>query len=113
MGHGKERLSQSTGGDKYCDDDNNNCGCGWDGGDCCKKTGNAKQFKYCYKCGCADPSFKEPDCPIENFKGDGICDDENNSQTCEWDGGDCCQKNGGGHRDQFSFCKHCKCKVPP
>ena len=22
---------------RYCDDDNNNCGCAYDGGDCCKE----------------------------------------------------------------------------
>ena len=25
-------------GDGWCDDDNNNAGCAWDGGDCCKGT---------------------------------------------------------------------------
>ena len=29
-------------GDGYCDDVNNICGCGWDGGDCC---GNKKDAK--------------------------------------------------------------------
>ena len=39
-------------GDNFCDDDNNNAGCGWDGGDCCG--GNTD---YCYKCECLDPNF--------------------------------------------------------
>ena len=24
------------------------------------------------------------------FKGDGVCDDNNNNAGCAWDGGDCC-----------------------
>merc|ERR1712045_958243 len=39
-------------GDKYCDDDNNNCGCGWDGGDCC---GSNVNKSYCKECKCLDP----------------------------------------------------------
>jgi len=39
-------------GDKWCDDDNNNCGCAWDGGDCCGK--NVRK-NYCKKCECLDP----------------------------------------------------------
>ena len=39
-------------GDGYCDDVNNNCGCAWDGGDCCGK--NVKK-NYCKKCKCLDP----------------------------------------------------------
>ena len=39
-------------GDKFCDDENNTAGCGWDGGDCCG--GNTD---YCYICKCLDPNF--------------------------------------------------------
>ena len=43
--------------DKWCDDDNNNCGCEWDGGDCCG-TENKYQAPYCTECECKDPSAK-------------------------------------------------------
>merc|ERR1719242_2667750 len=36
-------------GDNYCDDDNNNCGCDFDGGDCC---GNNVNTQYCSVCEC-------------------------------------------------------------
>ena len=40
-------------GDNYCDDENNNCGCEWDGGDCC---GNDVSTQYCSLCECLDPN---------------------------------------------------------
>ena len=40
-------------GDDYCDDDNNNEGCEWDGGDCC---GSNVNTHYCYDCECLDPT---------------------------------------------------------
>jgi len=94
-------------GDQFCDDDNNNCACGWDGGDCCGNNGNMYQYKYCFQCACMDPDFKAPKCPIEKFKGDGVCDDENNIAACDFDGGDCCGDSS--HKDQFKFCKKCDC----
>merc|ERR1711939_616410 len=43
-------------GDGNCDDENNNCRCNWDGGDCCSKTvGGAVKTKYCKACKCLDP----------------------------------------------------------
>ena len=30
------------------------------------------------------------DCAKPFWKGDGSCDDENNTEGCDWDGGDCC-----------------------
>ena len=39
-------------GDGNCDDQNNVCGCDWDGGDCC---GTKKNVQYCTHCGCRDP----------------------------------------------------------
>ena len=41
-------------GDKTCDDENNHCGCGWDGGDCCGTTKDY-DYLYCTKCKCLDP----------------------------------------------------------
>ena len=29
-------------------------------------------------------------CEAPQWKGDGICDDDNNVESCDWDGGDCC-----------------------
>ncbi len=43
-------------GDGFCDDGNNNCGCGWDGGDCCGSSGKLKQYNYCTDCDCLDPA---------------------------------------------------------
>ena len=40
-------------GDNYCDDGNNNEGCGYDGGDCC---GSNVNKTYCQNCECLDPN---------------------------------------------------------
>ena len=88
-------------GDGICDDGNNNAGCAWDGGDCC---GSDKEYMYCTDCACLDCSYSEsciPEgetidgvCGAAAFKGDGICDDNNNNAGCGWDGGDCCGVSG-------------------
>ena len=41
-------------GDGNCDDENNNKGCGYDGGDCCAKTVKGGKVKkdYCKAVGC-------------------------------------------------------------
>jgi len=41
-------------GDGYCDDENNNAECDYDGGDCC---GNSRSNwnKHCQRCTCLDP----------------------------------------------------------
>ena len=36
-------------GDGYCDDDNNNAGCDFDGGDCC---GDNVKKEFCTECKC-------------------------------------------------------------
>ena len=38
-------------GNYYCDDVNNNCGCDWDGGDCCRPD-NWMMDQYCTACKC-------------------------------------------------------------
>ena len=44
-------------GDGICDAGNNNCGCWYDGGDCCGSSGEPKQYAHCGKaCACADPT---------------------------------------------------------
>merc|ERR1712147_291354 len=106
--------------DGNCDDKNNNCGCGWDGGDCCGINGDKFQRSYCKKCECRDPddsSFVvkkgckgKKQCAALDVKGDGRCDDLNNNCGCDWDNGDCCGSSG----DEFQFepCKDCKCLDP-
>ena len=46
-------------------------------------------------------------CGIENWKGDGLCDDQNNVEECEWDGGDCC-----GPFVNLYYCTACQCLDP-
>jgi len=82
-------------GDGNCDDGNNNAGCDFDGGDCCKDT----QHKYCSECAC-----KEGGCSAPDYRGDGHCDDGNNNAGCDFDGGDCCRDT------QHKYCTECACK---
>ena len=42
-----------------------------------------------------------------HLKADGVCDDENNIEECEYDGGDCCGSN-----VVKDHCKECKCLDP-
>ena len=42
-------------GDGYCDDENNNAGCEYDGGDCC---GDSVNPFFCTECQCLDPGMK-------------------------------------------------------
>ena len=47
-------------GDGNCDDDNNNKGCDYDGGDCCEKSnGGSVKKTYCKEVGCGRLS-----CPV-------------------------------------------------
>jgi hypothetical protein len=84
-----------------CCAQNNNCGCAWDGGDCCSA---APDHSYCKACECLDPGYKVPEptdvpcggkCTRPFFIGDNFCDDQNNKCACNWDDGDCC----GGRND--------------
>ena len=47
-------------GDGNCDDENNNKGCEYDGGDCCYKTvsGGVVKKDYCEKVGCTGRHFR-------------------------------------------------------
>jgi len=104
-------------GDKNCDDENNNCRCSWDGGDCCAKTaGGSVNKKYCKVCKCLDPENQsDPNCKgscgAANYKGDGNCDDDNNNCGCGYDGGDCCAKSLK-KAVVKKYCKECKCLDP-
>ena len=47
-------------GDNICDSANNNCGCDWDGGDCCGVTFDETNSKYCKpNCKCLDPNAQQ------------------------------------------------------
>merc|ERR1712110_824459 len=100
--------NQQYKGDGNCDDNNNNCGCEYDGGDCCGP--NVKKA-YCKECKCKDPNYKPGSCNAKcgspQYKKDGNCDDDNNNCGCEYDGGDCC-----GTKVNKAYCKECKCKDP-
>merc|ERR1712178_131209 len=95
-----------------CDDNNNNCGCAYDGGDCCAKTvkGGTVKTKYCQECKCLDPNSKTctGKCGSPKYKGDGNCDDNNNNCGCAYDGGDCCAKTNKAPVKK-TYCKQCKC----
>ena len=100
---------------------NNNCGCAWDGGDCC---GAASDQSYCKDCACLDPSYEEPDgteavpcdgkCTRPFFIGDNFCDDQNNKCACNWDDGDCCSGKNFfiGGKNSFTQCTSCVCLDP-
>merc|ERR1712032_498037 len=102
-------------GDGNCDDENNNAGCDYDGGDCCVKSlGGPVKKDYCKECKCLDPNPKAPNppaCGNKEYKGDGNCDDDNNNKGCEYDGGDCCAKSLGKTVSK-DYCKKCKCLDP-
>merc|ERR1719158_1936634 len=102
-------------GDNYCDDENNNAGCGYDGGDCC---GDDVNTQYCSACECLDPNGQPTTtaapapppsdaCGYPQWKGDNYCDDGNNNAGCEWDGGDCC-----GDDVNEQYCSACECLDP-
>jgi len=79
---------------------------GWDGGDCC---GGTNSYEYCDiktdGCKCLDPTYVDQ-CGNEEYKGDHVCDDDNNSPACDFDGGDCCGKI------KRTYCKICQCLDP-
>merc|ERR1712159_330651 len=109
---GKHKYCETAAykGDGICDNGNNNCMCGWDGGDCCGKDNN---YHFCgTECQCFEPRQKCGGfCRREKWLKDGICDVENNNCGCGWDGGDCCGKNA--KDSQFAYCKKdCFCKNP-
>ncbi|CAM9340740.1 unnamed protein product [Ectocarpus sp. 13 AM-2016] len=92
-------------GDGFCDDNNNNEQCGYDGGDCCECTCVVSTVwsteSSCTEFACIDPTAPCADddditadavesCTVDNL-GDGICDTSNNIEICGYDGGDCCE----------------------
>ena len=101
--------------DGYCDDNNNNIDCTYDGGDCC---GSDVNTDYCNICQCLEggggsggtsiPSGTTAggSCNLGNadWIADGYCDDINNNLACSYDGGDCCLMN-----FNTDSCSGCNC----
>ena len=82
-------------GDNYCDDENNNEVCFFDGGDCC---GSNVNTNWCTECLCLElegggtttsGSTNSGGCN-QGLIANGYCDDVNNNLDCTFDGGDCC-----------------------
>merc|ERR1739848_319977 len=71
-------------GDGYCDDENNNDSCNYDGGDCC---GDDVNTSFCSACQCLDPDFGSDD------SGEDDCEDNRPTAWCEKKKGKC-NKNG-------------------
>ena len=106
---GDECLMSHWIGDGFCDIENNNPECNWDGQDCC--SADSKYVSQCCpgvsesywyetysactfngpidpKCSCVEDTIF-PTCTFPDRKGDGICDLNNNNEQCHFDGGDC------------------------
>merc|ERR1711935_486269 len=62
-------------GDNYCDDENNNAACQFDGGDCCNNS-MLHWDSYCSACQCLEQAQCDGH---ENWIGDNYCDDVNNN----------------------------------
>ena len=107
-------------GDGYCDDENNNEACLFDGGDCCESTVNTGVLNtvYCTECLCLDEGGNSSEGTTTSsgsttsggcsgnleWIGDIFCDDINNNVECNFDDGDCCGPN------VFTdYCDECLC----
>merc|ERR1719464_1841262 len=80
--------------DVWCDDENNNAACNWDGGDCCFNDYQGYD-SYCTDCECIE-------CKPSGWHGDNYCDDSLNTANCKYDGGDCC-----GDSVSTAYCDAC------
>ena len=87
-------------GDGYCDDINNTPDCGFDRGDCCNNH-NPNWDIYCSDCEYCQIEFSNLTC-IDQWIGDGYCDDLNNNPGCRFDVGDCCNNS------KFDWDKYCR-----
>ena len=85
-------------GNGNCDDETNNEGCSYDGGECC---GPNVDTQYCTDCIC----YADLDCaaPLDLI-GNSFCNDEANTADCGYDGGDCC-----GDCANTDVCTECTC----
>ena len=68
------------------------------------------RFPFFY-CQCLDPDYEAPEevCEYPEWKGDGYCDDGNNNENCQWDGGDCCYNF---KKGWDKYCDDCQCLDP-
>ena len=80
-------LSSPSIGDGYCQDENNNGACNYDGGDCCGSCIITEQCSQCQCLGGGETGGNDIPNPLI---GDGYCQDEINNAECNYDGGDCC-----------------------
>ena len=76
-------------GNGVCNDETNNPGCFYDGGDCCVNTNT----DHCSDCTCHHQENCAAGFTLSEV-GDGICNDETNNADCNYDGGDCCKSKG-------------------
>merc|ERR1712151_406231 len=77
--------------------------------------GNKVKTQFCTECKCIDPNGQgtaAAKCKNEKYKGDGNCDDGNNNEGCDYDGGDCCEKTAKNNKVKTQFCTECKCLDP-
>lgn len=84
--------------DGFCDEQNNNPSCDYDGGDCCQCSCLDSPSYFCGSNGfsCRDPACFDPvvvaefpDCTGDwMLIGDGSCTTSNNNPMCGYDGGD-------------------------
>ena len=96
-------------GDGYCDDENNVPSCDYDGGDCCI---NPVETTYCTVCECIGggnggggiATISPLICEYPQWASDGFCDDETNTEECDFDGGDCCLEE-----PITTACQECEC----
>ena len=115
--------------DEYCDDENNNAACEFDGGACCMEP---VKKNYCKDCKCLSKPKPKPTekpkpgpkpkpkptekpkpppsegCGQPGYATDDYCDDENNNAGCDFDGGACCKEP-----VKKNYCKECKCLSKP
>ena len=100
--------------DGNCEDDNNHCGCQWDGGDCCGSSGKATQYSpaYCKICKCLDPSHKLTKASLTAHMYKCTCDPGWQGKNCDTDINDCKKdicKNGGTCKDAGVNKYVCEC----
>ena len=99
--------------DGQCNEENNNEGCLYDGGDCCECTRtndlSSSPFSLCVdpSAPCYDPAATalQSSCPNGYIAsiGDGQCNEKNNNEGCLYDGGDCCECTRIHNRSSSSF----------
>ena len=91
-------------GNDYCNDETNTANCNYDGGDCCILNTNTT---HCSDCAChIQETCQAGNHPLYTV-GNGYCDDNNNVQECNYDGGDCCLDIGNGYCDDQSNTPMC------